>query len=70
MTPEILRARIKESIDEATKGVDFKGMSADNVDKIKHMITQISYEFYKKGWQECIRAQTKSIELISKQLIS
>lgn len=69
MTPEILRARVKESIDQATKGIDFRGMTPENVDKIKHMVTQISYEFYRKGWKECIRAQNKSLELITEQFI-
>lgn len=61
MNAETLRARIKESIDEAAGSDKFS-------EPVKHMITQICLEFYKIGWKECVRSQHKVMDEVAKTI--
>lgn len=62
--PEKARQRIKEMFDELAQGMEGKYK-----DVVLHMITQIAYEMYNKGWQDAHRLMYKAIEINEKTFL-
>ena len=56
--PEKVREQIRNTLEEATLGMEGK-----HKEVMMHIITQISFEMYKKGWSEAHRCMIKAVEL-------